>query len=427
MSDLRELIVREASRIEPSTEGLEGTLRKVRRRERARRRITAGIALAVAVTGTLVAVRAFSRAPLEPGTAAGSNYEIEARLATPDDVSGQPARGPDFQWVHGEVRWDPDRYPGVRRCTWQVLDEANAVIGERVEVYAPLHGDETGRAETNAKVHPIDGEPKSARGFCDQERLDVPGITGVDPIPTSVRGWGRILDLLDDRLARWSETYAIDRMTVDELAGNLWALWRDLRDPPRGVPTGERDFLVLRERGQRMGALCTRLPLGHEYRNEEFCDSGAPVRPGESPEPPVDRFVAGQGEAGGTAWEIFAIATEEGPALGFDIDPGEWGFSTRHDPDPCGIESGRIYWLHLREDPSSVVVLQFAAVTREASSVRFELADGRSVPAQILEIPEQIAPWNAFAATFEGPRDIVVSEIVVRDADGRRLDDPGSC
>jgi hypothetical protein len=426
MSDLKELLGRQADLLQPSSGGLARTIERVRRRERRRRTVTGGVALGVGVLGTLVAFLAFSGSGNDRGRPAGANYEIDARLATPNDISGQPARGADFQWIHAEIRWSPDRYPGVRRCTWQVVDETGTVIGDRTGVYAPSPADSEGQTVHNEKVFPIDGEPAAAKGVCGDDRLDVPGIAEVDPIPRSV-GWDELDRTLNDRVDAWARRYEIDEMSTNELAANLWALWLEfvrMETEIEGDPLGLRGS---RELVARRGTICGLLPLGHEFRNDEFCDSGAELRDGDGPAPPAARHIIGTGEAGGTRWELFILRMQEGPALGFDLEPGEWGFTTNPDPQPCGIASDRIYWLHLREEPSSLVVLQFSPIPPVADSVLFRLDDGREVPARVLDVPDHLAPWDAFAVVFDGSREVQVSEIVIEDAAGIRLNDAASC
>lgn len=142
---------------------------------------------------------------------------------------------------------------------------------------------------------------------------------------------------------------------------------------------------------------------------------------------PGDRFVLARGEDGGTGWEVFTFEAEGGPAIGYALSSGEWSYSEEPDPDVCAIRSERINWVYLRQAVDQAVVMQFHVLPRGADSVRFILDDGRSVPAEILRVPEKRAPWDAFVGVFEGPPDIAVSEIVIAEKDGTRLDGPTNC
>jgi hypothetical protein len=399
-------------------------MEKARRREHRRRAVTGAVALVVGVAGAAVAFRAFFGPAPEPARPSGGNYEIEARLATPNDPLGHHA-GPDFQWIHVDVRWDPDRYPGVHECTWSALDDSGDVVARRRDLYAPMTAIARGREEWFRKLFPLRGDPVSAAASCNKRRLDVPGISDVDPLPRGVR-WDNLDKMIDARLDAWARRFRIHRMSTDELAGNLWAIriagarmWRQ--------DQGDAFLEGARELSARLGALCQRLPLGHVFRNGEFCDSGARFRDrGPRISPPNDRYLIGRGgEAGG--WELFVLREDGEVALGFALGNGEWGYATSPTGDPCRIESDRIHWLHLRGSRDRIVVLQFSALSPEADSVVFELQDGRTLPGEILRIPDRIAPWDAFAVVFEGTRDVAVSEIVVRDAAGVRLNDPANC
>jgi hypothetical protein len=268
MTEIHDLLDRETHRVEPSSDWMKRTLAKVTRRRRRRAVATAGVALALAAGGLLVAVRAFS-APQRPADTPPANYEMIARLATEDDpIEGTSIRGSDFVWIHVDVRWQPERYPGVHRCTWQVLDEDGIVLSERKMLYAPYTPDTSSGAESfHLKMLDLTGEPVAATASCAGERLDVPGVADLDPFPET-KNYEATIEELARRLEAWAERFGIREMAPEHLAGNMWAIRKALRE----TAIGSQEWVAIRELMMRSHALCVLLPPEHEFRGGEFCD-----------------------------------------------------------------------------------------------------------------------------------------------------------
>jgi len=273
MSEIRDLLEREAVSVAEDDSWLQGTLRKVERRRHRRRVLTSALALLMAASGLAVAVRAFTPQRVRPASDGPPNYEMEARVSLPDEQSSDAAGpgGRDSVWIEVEVRWDPARWPGVHRCTWEVLDEAGNVVSTRTGLFV-AHRPERGHQSSRTKMLDLKGKPASARAGCEPPRLDTPGIADLGPMPTGEGSppeaeWRAILAELEARVEAWAERFHIKQMSPDQLAGNMWALKSAL------LPGhGSEHHLEIRELGMRLGTLCRLLPQNHEFRGGEFCD-----------------------------------------------------------------------------------------------------------------------------------------------------------
>lgn len=270
MADIRAMLEREVHSVQPSERWMTHTLRKVGRRQRARRILTAWVSLAVALAGFLVALRAFTgAAPNRPASQADPNYQLSARMLEPGapvpDAAG--LRGEDLVWIGVDVRWNPAENPGVHQCTWEVLDKDGSVVSSRTQLFLPRVPISRGEASFVSKMLDLTGEPVRARAGCGVERLDTPGISELQP-PPETSDWDATLAELDARLESWAERFRIREMSPEYLAGNMWAL----RHAMIALALGERDHLQLRELSMRLRALCVLLPSAHEFRGGEFCD-----------------------------------------------------------------------------------------------------------------------------------------------------------
>jgi hypothetical protein len=267
MAEIRDLLEREAASVVETDAWLEETLLKVERRRRRRRAVSTVFALLIAAGGLAIAVRAFTPQEVRPATEA-PNYEMEARVTDPDeqvpDAAG--ARGEDFVWIEVEVRWDPAKWPGVHRCTWEVVDEAGNVVSTRTMFFLPHVPPGEGHESLYMKMLDLAGEPATARAACEAQRLDTPGISDLQA-PPETPSWEETLAALDARLEAWAERFHIGQMSPDQLAGNMWAL-RSATLPGQG----NEHHLEIRELMMRLHALCVLLPPDHEFRGGEFCD-----------------------------------------------------------------------------------------------------------------------------------------------------------
>jgi hypothetical protein len=270
MRDIHELLVAEVDDVDPPTfPGLQQTFVKVRQRARLRRALTSTIALLVATAGILLAVRAFGGRPTDPAAEGQPNYEISARLVAPGEpIEGGQIRGEDFVWIRSEVHWDPTHEPGVHRCTWQVLDAQGNLVAERTKLYLPYDTSTPGYEASTMKMFPLTGEPADARGHCEPQRLDTPGIADLEP-PPDMDDWDATVQELQRRVDEWAQRFQIHDMSADQLAGNMWAIHGAARE----VALGNQEPSRLVELIMRRGTLCVLLPPEHEFRGGEFCDS----------------------------------------------------------------------------------------------------------------------------------------------------------
>ena len=269
MREFHELLLAEVDDVDPPTyPGLQQTLVKVTRRARFRRTLTSTIALLVASAGVLLAVRAFFGHSADPAAEGQPNYEISARLVAPGEpIEGGQIRGEDFVWIRSEARWDPAHEPGVHRCTWQVLDAEGDVAADRTMLYLPYDMTTPGYDAFTMKMFPLTGEPVDARGHCEPQRLDSPGIADLEP-PPDIDDWEATVQELKRRVDEWARRFQIHDMTTDQLAGNMWAI----HSAASKASLGNQEPSRLVELIMRRGTLCVLLPPEHEFRGGEFCD-----------------------------------------------------------------------------------------------------------------------------------------------------------
>jgi hypothetical protein len=214
----------------------------------------AGIGFAIAglqpIRGAVV------RSPADQGLERPSTYVFS------DIVAGPSRAEPDDLAVTFTVSWSTDAYPGVHICRFVVYRADGSILGEVVR-YSDWR---PGRW-----YHDVPGDPRDAASgevTCDAERLDVPGIGDVEPIPLGDGTTSADLSKeRERRLSEWAEAFDVDEMPVQSLAGNLWAV--------RSVMSQKAivfDFTEMSQLSDRMRYLCVRLPEGHQFRGGEFCD-----------------------------------------------------------------------------------------------------------------------------------------------------------
>src|SRR6266571_6433110 len=159
MSDIEDLLEREAIVVQPMPDGLDRMLRRVARRRR-NRRVAAG-ALALCVAFLAFHVSGGSTRPAatsEPG-----NYRFEVLAVRP-----APPDKPNEAVVVSRLEWTTDTFPGIHRCTWSVYGADGSRVGQMTTQVLAL---EPGH-QTPQEVE-VTGAAASADVTCDPERLDV--------------------------------------------------------------------------------------------------------------------------------------------------------------------------------------------------------------------------------------------------------------
>jgi hypothetical protein len=417
MSDLRQLLNREAQRIAPTTAWVGPMLGKVNRRRRLRRLYTGALSLAIAAVGFLIAVRAFERAPSgKPISPSGSNYHFH-------DISVRQGEGPDQVMVYFAMRFEGE--PGIHECTWRAYGPEGELVGERtllVGYERDLPDPRSNAVELNASGMAVRGE-----AFCDPTRLDTPGISDVEPYPPGLEV------NLAQRIKDWASRFQVMAMSEKQLEANIQALRLESATVARQLNGPGDSEASLRFEELRLRIVRLEQELAGDVSPVEE-DSAA--EDGEvDRELPAGRLVLAEGEHAGTDWEIFVLDRDGRPVFGWALSTGDRSTSEIVALDPCLIESRRINWVYLEplggypvwSPPDRVVVLQTYALPPEADEVRFVLSDGRSIGARILRIPDERAPWDAFVVVFETSPEVNVNEVIIESADGSRLDAPERC
>jgi hypothetical protein len=422
MGDMHELLDREAEGFSPSPDWLAPTLERVERRRRRRRRATTALSLVLATASLLLVMRAFAtEPPIRPAVDPDPNYRFH-------DVTVRPGEGPGQVLVFYGMSYES--YPGVHECTWRALGQGGAVVGQRTELWA--HQGQLPDADANAVGMATSGPAHSGEAFCDPQRLDTPGIADAEPFRSPEPGIG--IDI-EGRVEEWAAAFGLREMSRRQLEANLIALHAAY---VQMVETELDDddwagWLRFHELRKRM-AFIEALLHPQQEAGDEPEGSGNPGPQG-SGGPPDDRFMLAEGEEAGNHWELFVMEADGRPVLGHAGDVDGWGYSEVDSIDVCEIESDTINWWYLdpaggysvASPPERIVVLQFHAVPPEVGSVTFRMSDGRSLPARMIRIPDDVAPWDAFVIVFEAPVDVEVEEIVIEAVDGTRLDDPAHC
>jgi hypothetical protein len=123
-------------------------------------------------------------------TAPGSEYRFS------DVVVAQEGSKLDVAVVTWKTQWTGSAFPGVRRCTWSVLDSSGQVIGTYIDVFVGMNP----QAPEAAIPVPVTGAASDAAIECSADRLDdgVPysyRIENVVPESSRPGSWGIRLDL----------------------------------------------------------------------------------------------------------------------------------------------------------------------------------------------------------------------------------------
>jgi hypothetical protein len=261
MPEIRDLLDGEVRGLRTSDDALARSLRKAHRHAARQRLLASVLALAISAAGISLAARTFLGDRTTTPSSQAPNYEMEATLVGPDDER------PNAAVIRVQASWDPSRFPGVRYCSFEALDSEGVTVGEVRDLYAPHVATSRGQERFGRLVFPVSGEAASTDASCEPERLDAPGITELTK-PPKTNSWKETLRQLERRTDAWAEDFQIRQMSVDELAGNMWALWLAIVT----LPDSEDDWVRTRELGDRLGRLCVLLPPGHEFRGGEFCD-----------------------------------------------------------------------------------------------------------------------------------------------------------
>lgn len=131
---------------------------------------------------------------------AGSDAHPRAQVAPESDyrfedvaVGQESSEAAVVSW---KTRWTGAVFPGVRRCTWSVLDASGEVIGTYVDVFVGMNP----QASEAAIPVPVTGTASDVTIECSAERLDdgVPyayEIENVIPESSGPGSWGVRLDI----------------------------------------------------------------------------------------------------------------------------------------------------------------------------------------------------------------------------------------